>query len=130
MTRKFKVYVYYNPNPKNKNTTDCVIRMLTKIYNISWQEAFLELTGIVLNEFEMPSSNFIWEKYLLNNGFVKRLLSPTCPDCITISEFSEMYDLGTYIVCTGSHVVAVFDGDYYDAWDSGNEIVTYYFERR
>lgn len=27
------------------------------------------------------------------------------------------------------HVVAVRDGNYYDIFDSGNEVVTYYWER-
>lgn len=123
-------YIYYNPNPKNKKTTDCVIRMLCKIYDIPWGEAFLRLSGIVLSEYEMPSSNYIWEKYLLGNGYKKSLLPSQCPDCMTVSEFVEMYNSGTYVVCTGNHVVAVQDGNYYDAWDSGDEVVTYYFERR
>lgn len=123
-------YVYYNPNPKNKNTSDCVIRMLTKIYNISWEQAYIDLSDVVLSEYEMPSSNYIWEMFLLVNGFRKMLLPTECPDCTTVSKFSEMFDLGEYVACTGSHVVAVIDGNYYDAWDSGNEIVTYYFERR
>lgn len=123
-------YIYYNPNPKNKITTDCVIRMLTKIYDLPWEDAYIKLSDVVLSEYEMPSSNFIWEKFLLSNGFIKRLLPSICPDCTTVSHFTNMYNLGTYVVCTGSHVVAVIDGDYYDAWDSGNEVVTYYFERR
>jgi hypothetical protein len=32
-------------------------------------------------------------------------------------------------VGTGTHVVAVIDGDYYDAWDSGNEVIDRYFTR-
>lgn len=123
-------YVYYNPNPKNKKTTDCVIRMLCNVYDIPWTEAFLRLSGIVLSEYEMPSSNYIWEKYLLGNGYKKALLPSQCPDCMTVSNFADMYNEGTYIVCTGNHVVAVKDGDYYDAWDSGDEVITYYFERR
>ena len=123
-------YIHFNPNPKNKNTTDCVIRMLCKVFNTNWEDAFLRLSTIVLKEYEMPSSNYIWEKYLLENGFRRRLLPSSCPDCTTISEFTKMYDLGDYVVCTGTHVVAVSDGNYYDAWDSGEEVVTYYFERR
>ena len=123
-------YVFYNPNPKYKMTTDCVIRMLTKLYDITWEEAFVKLSSVVLEEYEMPSSNYIWEKYLLDNGFIKRLLPSKCPDYITVAEFTNMYSSGEYAVCTGTHVVAVVDGDYYDAWDSGNEVITYYFERR
>jgi hypothetical protein len=36
---------------------------------------------------------------------------------------------GTYVVSTGSHVVAVVDGDYYDTSDTGSEIPIAYFEK-
>ena len=124
------MYIYYNPNPKNKSTSDCVIRMLTKIYGYTWTEAYLRLSVIVLEEFEMPSDNDIWGIYLLRHGFKKKILPSYCPDCMTISEFADMYNHGTYVVCTNTHTVAVIDGNYYDAADSGNEVITYYFERR
>lgn len=122
-------YIYYNPNPKGKKTTDCVIRMLTQIYGMTWEEAYLELSKVVLAEYEMPSSNYIWEKYLLTHGFSKKLLPNYCPDCTSIRRFSEIMPDDIYVACTGSHVVAVVGGNYYDAWDSGDEVVAYYFER-
>lgn len=123
-------YIYYNPNPMGKKTTDCVIRMLTRIYGMSWEEAYLALSEVVLAEYEMPSSNYIWEKYLKTHGFKKRLLPSDCPDCISVRGFAERFNHDIYAACTGSHVVAVVDGDYFDAWNSGDEVVTYFFERR
>lgn len=123
-------YIYYNPNPKGKKTTDCVIRMLTRIYGMTWEEAYLSLSKVALAEYEMPSSNYIWEKYLLTHGFKKELLPHTCPDCMTVRAFARMFDNDIYVACTGSHVVAVEYGDYFDAWDSGDEVVAYFFERR
>ena len=49
---------------------------------------------------------------------------------MTIADFANTFNNSIYIVATGSHVVAIFHGDYYDAWDSGGEVVTYFFERR
>lgn len=123
------MYVYYNPNPKHKNTTDCVIRMLTKVFDLTWDEAYIKLSTVVLAEYEMPSSNYIWEKYLTDNGFTKSLLPTFCPACITVREFSRQFNNGVYVACTGSHVVAVIDGDYFDAGDSGDEVVSYFFRR-
>lgn len=123
-------YIYYNPNPKNKKTSDCVIRMLCRIYGFTWNESYDELSKIVHREYEMPSSNFIWETYLKQNGFSKVTLPPTCPDCYNVRSFALDHGYGPYVACTGSHVVAVIDGFYYDAWDSGDEVVSYYFERR
>lgn len=120
-------YIYYNPNPKGKKTTDCVIRAICKITGLDWESVYLELSAIALTEFEMPSSNYIWEKYLRSLGFSKTLLPITCPDCYTVRELAIDHPTGKYFACTGSHVVAVVNGDYYDAWDSGDEVVSYYF---
>lgn len=124
------MYKHYNPNPKHKQTTDCVIRMLTKVFQLSWIRAYDSLSEVVAEEYEMPSSNHVWELYLLRHGFQKKLLPNTCPDCLTVRGFTYLFPAGTYVACTGSHVVAVVDGDYFDAWDSGNEIVSYYFQNR
>jgi hypothetical protein len=50
--------------------------------------------------------------------------------CYTIKEFCKDHPIGDYLLGTGSHVVAVLDGNYYDTWDSGSEVPIYYFKRR
>lgn len=122
-------FIYYNPNPKKKRGSDCVIRMLTKICDFDWESAYLALSSIALTEYDMSSSNDIWEIYLKSLGFIKRLLPIYYPDCTTVSEFAKHNPNRTFVACSGSHVVTVMDGDWYDAWDSGDEIVSYYFER-
>lgn len=124
------MFIFYNPNPKHKMTTDCVLRMLSKIFNISWEEAFIKLCVIVLTEYEVPSSNYIWESLLERNGFIKRLLPNTCPKCMNVREFAHIFNQGTFVACTGSHVVAVINGNYFDSYDSGDLIVSYFYERR
>lgn len=123
-------YIYYNPNPKRKRGTDCVIRMLTKICGFDWESAYLALSSVVLSEYDMPSNNDIWESYLKSLGFFKSLLPIDCPDCFTVRQFAAEHPRGTYVACTGTHVVAIEGGDWYDAWDSGDEVVSYFFERR
>jgi hypothetical protein len=46
----------------------------------------------------------------------------------TIRDFCRDHNKGTYILATGTHVVAVKNGDYIDTWDSGAEIPIFYFE--
>ena len=58
------------------------------------------------------------------------MLPRNCPDCYRVKDFCCNNPYGKFIVATGDHVVAVIDGNYYDAWDSGNEILSYYFEQR
>lgn len=119
----------YNPNPANKRAGDCVIRAITKILDIDWEEAYL---GVALQGFvekDMPSINHVWGSYLKHKGFKRHIIPDTCPDCYTINDFANEHPKGAYILATGSHVVAVVDGSYYDTFDSGEETPMYYFER-
>ena len=79
--------------------------------------------------YDMPSSNYVWGSYLKSKGYVRYNLPDTCPECYTLKQFCEEYNqIGSkFIVATGTHAVAVCDGNYYDSWDSGDEIVTYYW---
>ena len=78
---------------------------------------------------ELPSQNNVWGAYLRNIGYTRHIIPDTCPDCYTVRNFSKDHPQGRYILGTGSHVVAVIDGNYYDTWDSGDEIPIYYFEK-
>lgn len=74
----------------------------------------------------MPSADAIWGLYLYMQGFEPFVL-PSCPKCVTIEEFTKMYPKGVYIIGTGSHAVAVIDGNYYDSWPSGEEICSFFW---
>lgn len=117
----------YNPNPHKKTVGDCVVRALTKLFDSEWYKIYSELAvqGYVMGD--MPSSNAVWSKYLNSKGFSQYPLPDTCPDCYTVNDFCEDFPEGKYLLATGSHVIAVIDGDYYDAWDSGEETPIYYF---
>lgn len=125
------MYRYYNPNPSGKVTGDCVIRGLCKILKQSWDETYI---GVFLEGYlvkDMMSANSVWESYLSTRGFRRTLLPDTCPMCYTVRQFCFDHPKGSYLLATGTHVVAVENGDYYDAWDSGEEVPIYYwrFER-
>lgn len=115
------MYRWYNPNSCGKKVGDCVIRALTKGLNKDWYEVYIELCLYGLKMCDMPSSNSVWKKYLTDNGYFQKLTN------LTVREFCEKHPKGKYILATGSHVIAVENGDYYDAWDSGEEELTSYF---
>jgi len=70
----------------------------------------------------MPPRNGMWGSFLRFKGFKEVHLPDTCPDCYTVRQFCQDYPIGKYMLATGTHVVAVIDGNYYDTWDSGDEI--------
>jgi hypothetical protein len=78
----------------------------------------------------MPSVNWLWGLYLKIHGFEKFLLPESCPACVTVREFCKRYPEGTYVIGTGTHAVCVRNGDWLDAWDSGDEVPTYFFRKR
>ena len=123
-------YKYYNSNPYNKIVGDCVIRALAAAFGIPWVNAYTELAIYGLEKGDIPSSNNLWGSYLKENGYRVVPLPDTCPNCYTVRQFAEEHPHGTYILATGNHVVACISGDYIDSWDSGDEIVAYYFEKR
>lgn len=121
------MWINCNPNPKRKNVPDCVIRALVIALNKSWYDVHDELCELSREECSVTCDDNVWGRYLYQMGFEPFLLPGTCPSCITIKRFCIMYPHGTYIIGTGSHAVAVIDGNYYDSWDSGNEIPSFFW---
>lgn len=107
-----------------------MIRAIAVATGKSWERVFDELYRVGRGEFDMMSSNNVWGLYLYRLGFQPFLLPESCPQCVTIKEFSRHFPHGRYIIGTGTHAVAVIDGDYYDTWDSGNLVPSYFFEVR
>lgn len=123
------MYINFNPNPKLKRVGDCVVRAICKAINQSWEDTYIQVCLQGLKMSDMPTSNSVWGAYLKSKGYLQVTIPNTCPDCYSIRDFCEDNPKGTFVVGTGTHVVAIVDGDYYDAWDSGDEIPVYYFRR-
>jgi hypothetical protein len=122
------MWKYYNPNPRGNNYAgDCVIRAISRATGKEWGLVF---AGLSLNGYfsgDWGNSNGVWDSYLRKLGYKRYILPNTCPYCYTVDDFSKDYSAGVYILGTGTHAVAVVDGDYYDSWDSGNEVPIYFY---
>lgn len=123
------MFVEWNPNPDRNRVGDCVIRAISTAFGYSWDQVYMELSiqGFILKD--MPSSNHVWASYLLSKGYTEKPIQSSCPDCYTVSDFCRENPEGTYILGTGSHVVTVINGDWYDTWDSGDEVPVFYFRK-
>lgn len=119
----------YNPNPQWKSVGDCVVRSISKVLDYDWERTYIELAVQGFMMCDMPSANSVWGAYLRNKGFTRHVFPDSCPDCYTVADFAEDNPNGKFILATGSHVVAVVNGNYYDTWDSGNEVPVYYWKK-
>ena len=122
-------YIYYNPNPKRRKTDDCVIRAICKLINKDWYYIYVQLCiqGFILGDW--GNCNEVWNYYMKTLGYKRKIIPDTCPDCYTVVDFCKEYPKGKFLLATGTHVITVIDGNYYDIWDSGNEVPIYYWTR-
>ena len=124
------MYINYNPNPLQNHVGDCTVRAISKVLNQDWEDTYLNLCLFGFSMCDMPSSNSVWGAYLKSKGFERFVIPNTCPKCYSVKEFCEENPEGTFLLALGSHVVAVENGNYYDIWDSGNEIPIYFWKRK
>ena len=123
------MYIEFQNNPCGRRVGDCSVRAVSKALDMTWEAAYVSLCINGLQMGDMPSSDAVWGSVLRQQGYERRIISNTCPDCYDIIEFCKEFPTGTYVVCTGGHVVTIVDGDYFDSWDSGTERPQYYWAK-
>ena len=116
------MWIEFNNNPVDRRVGDCAVRAVSVALNISWEEAYTLIADAGFEMGDMPSSNSVWGAVLRMHGFYREGLPNFCPDCYTVEDFARDNPVGTYVLGTGTHVVTVVDGDWYDTWNSGNEV--------
>ena len=124
------MYKELNLNPAGRRTTDCVIRAIAKVLDADWETVYDAIAKEGRRTYDMMDANHVWVRWLERHGFKLSSIPNTCPDCYTVSMFCKDQQNGTYILCTGSHAVAVIDGDWYDSFDSGDAVPIFYLRRR
>lgn len=121
------MFIKYNANPINKRVGDCTVRAISKVLNQSWDKTFVEMCVESFILCDMPSANHVWGAYLKHKGFKKKIIPDYFSECYTVKDFCNDNPKGTFVLAISGHVVAVKDGNYFDTWDSGDEIPIYYF---
>lgn len=124
------MYIFANPNPDKLLVGDCVIRAISILKDQPWLETYDGVTSKGRSMFDMPSSNAVWNAYLMDSRYKKSSIPSTCPYCYTVIDFCRDHPVGEFMLATGTHVVTVIDGNYYDTWDSGDEVPIYFYERK
>lgn len=115
----------FNPSPVGRKTGDCAVRALAKALDIDWETAYVMLcmNGYAMGD--MPDANSVLAATLRKNGFYRTAVPDACPNCYTAEEFANDNPEGIFVLCFGTHVATVVDGDVYDSWDSSSMIPQY-----
>lgn len=126
------MFIPYNANPIDNRGIDCTVRAICTVLDQDWVETYVGLVVQGLTMYDMPSSNKVWMAYLRSKGYKRTPIwtNFTCDyDCYTVRDFCYDHPYGKYLLSVDGHVIAVIDGNYYDTFDSGGEIVSYYFRK-
>ncbi len=124
------MFVDNNSNPLGFRRGDCVVRALAKILRQSWDRTFIELCLQGFLMADMPNSNDVWQEYLWAKGYRRHKIYNEDPEAYTVEDFCRENPRGRYVLGIKGHVVAVIDGQYIDAWDSGDTEPIYYWKKR
>ena len=122
-------YRYFNSNPIALRTEDCTVRALSRILNISWDDAYEILAESGKKMGLMMSNKAVFSAVLRMNGFYRENLPTFCPECYSVKEFVADHPRGRYVLCTENHVVAVVNGTYFDSFDCGDYIIDSFWTR-
>lgn len=123
------MFVFYNPNPTGARVGDCAIRSCAAALDQPWDKTYLDLCIEGLLKSDLPSANAVWGAYLRRHCFVRRNVDVDNANTYTLEDFAQDHPDGIFVVALSGHVVTVSNGDWMDSWDSGAEIVLYYFKR-
>ena len=122
------MYRYFNPNPTATITRDCVIRAISAVLDISWDDAFDMIADRAKAMGQTMDDNAVYGSLLRQRGFIRAIIPNSCPECYTAADFAREHPHGVYVLGFDGHVSAVIEGEIWDSWDSSGLIPTYYWK--
>ena len=114
-------FEYYNPNPKELRTCDCMIRAFCKALDKDWYEVFDLLNEIAKKNCMPFNAKEMIDIYAKEFGFNKVRISALKRGerSINPEKFCKDHPTGTYILSMAHHTLCAKDGKY---WDLSPEI--------
>lgn len=132
-----KTFHYHNANPKNRITTDCVVRAISTALELPYSQVVMELAEMQCKTGYDDGDKTLYEKYLASKGWVKHKqprkdfnLKYTGKEfCEMAQEYTMDYPSRMIANIGGHHIVAIVEGRVWDTWDStGGCIGNYWTE--
>lgn len=129
-------FKFYNANPKDRSTGDCVIRAICTATGLSWEQTLRDLTECAIKHSLMTNDTKNYEKYLAELGWVKKpaprkadnkryIGSDWCTFCK--KQKSSVYPPLQIAHIGGHHIVCIKDYKIHDTWDSSEGSIGNYW---
>lgn len=115
-------FVYDNANPKDKVTTDCVIRAISVGTGLSWDDVFKGLATVAMKYKLSMGDSKCYGRYLAGLGYIQ-MKQPRKADNTkyTGREFIKTYTAynsrPVIAHIGGHHLTAIKNGKIHDTWD-------------
>lgn len=139
------VFHFYNANPKNRYTDDCVIRAITNALDQTYEETYKEMFELSLSNYYSIYSQENIDRYLESKGWIKhKQLRKSDNTKYTGKEFCKYFQdhiayLGQSIIANigGQHMVCIKevysaptrDVKIHDIWDCSDCCVGNYWTK-
>lgn len=122
---------YHNANPKNRITTDCVIRAISTATQIPYEQVVMEMAELQCRTGYDPSENKAVDLYLTSKGWYKHKQPRKSNNTkYTGKQFCVAYPPTPIIANIGGHhTVAIKEGKVWDIWDSTDGCIGMYWTR-
>lgn len=128
-----ETFHFYNANPKNHRTGDCVIRAIATATGKSWDEVLIGLTETALKHKQSPCDAACYDKYLKSIGWVKHKQPRNLIDNtkFTGEEFCRIFAKDEPIIANigGHHIVCIKERKVWDIWDSTGGCIGNYWTK-
>lgn len=122
-------FKFYNANPKNRRTTDCVIRAICVALGQDYVATLIELVKLSVATGYAYDEVRCYAKYLESKGWVK-CKQPRLPNGRKVLA-RDFFLIGQNIPCVchvgGHHLSCIVDGRIHDIWDCGEGCVGNYW---
>lgn len=132
---------YYNANPKNKLTGDCVVRALCTAMKKPYEDVYRELLESALKTGYSIASKENYDRYLKENGWIKQKQPRKADNTkYTGKEFCKELNcnimaVGVKVIAKigGHHIVCIKEDDLHglhkvhDIWDSTDGCIGNYW---
>ena len=106
------------------------MRAIAKALNTDWETAYALIASNGYAMGDVMSSDSVLGAVLRQNGFYRKSIPDSCPDCYTADDFCRDNPKGTFVLGFGGHVATVVNGILFDSWNSSREIPQFVWYRK